>query len=72
MELIAIIVAAVIIYALFQAFRTKKDFEDPIFELKVEKYVSEYAAEHGEPPPNHLMPEIYKKARKELKEQGMR
>jgi len=70
MELIGIIIGAVIIYALFQAFRTKKQFEDPLFELKVEKYVSEYAAEHGEPPPNHMMPEIYKKVRKELKEMG--
>jgi len=67
MEIFIFIVGAIVIYALIKAFQTKKDFEDPLFQLKVEKYVSEYAAKHGEPPPNHLMPEIYKKAREELK-----
>ena len=72
MELIGIVLVIAVIYALFQTFRTKKDLEDPIFQLKVEKYICEYAIEHGEPPPNHMMPEIYKKVRKELKEMGLR
>lgn len=66
MEIILGIVGVIVVFALVQAFRTKKNLEDPIFRLKVERYVSEYAAKHGEPPPDHMMPEIYKKARKEL------
>ena len=70
MELIVsilLIVGAVVVYALFQAIRTRKDFEDPEFQLKIDVLVGQYVAEHGHEPPDHEMPRIYKTARKELR-----
>lgn len=64
---ILLIIGAVVVWALFNAIRTNRDLNDPVFRLKVEVLVGKYIQQHGVQPPDHLMPEIYKQARKELR-----
>ena len=59
-------------YALYQAIRTKKELEDPLFELRVNKHAMKYSMEYGRLPPDHIMPDIYAKVRKELAEERRR
>ena len=74
MEIFVIIIgviAVIILKALFETIRTKKDFNNSHFGMRVEILIDEYRQTNGEDPPNHLLPDIYRKARSELKKEGL-
>lgn len=67
MAFILTIIGCFLAYAAYQTYQTKKDMEDPLFQMIVDRLVTEYIGKNGGRPPGHVMPEIYRKARKVLR-----